>query len=237
MFNRDEQHTRAAAHPPSLHRAGNRSAILPLDADAGGTWIAASDAGLAFALLNINLASQPVPAGPQRSRGSLIPSLLGIDRIDDAVVAALAIDTHGVQPFRLVLTDGLVIGEVTGGHGHSRLMGITPLTRPWMRCSSGLGDDHVQVPRSELLREVFEGGDAAQWEALQDQYHAHRWPTAHHLSVFMTRPDARTVSRTTINLDHEFVSMRYEPELHGHFGQPITAVLPRTSSLTHGAAH
>lgn len=231
VFNRDEQHTRSPARPPSRHLAGDRTALLPRDADAGGTWIAASDAGLAFAVLNVNFATPPKNAGPSRSRGDLIPALLGLASLEEAVILASALNTEGMQPFRLVMTDGLTIAEFMGGVGHSRLVGVTPLTMPWMRCSSGLGDEHVQVPRAQLLREVFQDADAACWASLQDHYHAHRWPDAEHLSVYMTRSDARTVSRTTIELGDQTVSMVYEPEECGSFGPPVTAVLRRLKRL------
>jgi hypothetical protein len=37
IFNRDEKRTRGSALPPAWHEAGNRAALFPRDADAGGT--------------------------------------------------------------------------------------------------------------------------------------------------------------------------------------------------------
>ena len=51
MCNRDERHTRPDAHPPTAMRTHAGLALLPLDPLSGGTWIAASSAGLAFAVL------------------------------------------------------------------------------------------------------------------------------------------------------------------------------------------
>jgi hypothetical protein len=81
VCNRDESRSRPAALPPQVREFGKQRAILPIDPVSGGTWIAASSAGLAMTLLN----SYPAPAGPLapgateellESRGTIIPYLL-----------------------------------------------------------------------------------------------------------------------------------------------------------------
>ena len=52
VCNRDEHLTRAPALPPTVWAAGARRALMPIDPSSGGTWIAANDAGLVFAVLN-----------------------------------------------------------------------------------------------------------------------------------------------------------------------------------------
>ncbi|MHB1157665.1 MAG: NRDE family protein [Phycisphaerales bacterium] len=54
VMNRDELRTRPIARPPRLRRCGSHQAIMPIDTDSGGTWIAVNDAGLAAMLLNVN---------------------------------------------------------------------------------------------------------------------------------------------------------------------------------------
>ena len=52
VSNRDELRTRPHAQPPSLQRTpGGGEGLWPVDAGAGGTWIAATRAGLALTLL------------------------------------------------------------------------------------------------------------------------------------------------------------------------------------------
>ena len=43
----------------------------------------------------------------------------------------------------------------------------------------------------------------------QQAFHAHRWPDRPEVSVLMTRRDARTVSRTAIEVTEARVSLRY----------------------------
>src|SRR5690349_919543 len=78
VCNRDESRLRA---PPSQPRwratqCPGRGAIWPMDLEAGGTWIAASDRGLCLCLLNLNLEPPPAPVRGARSRGLVIPELI-----------------------------------------------------------------------------------------------------------------------------------------------------------------
>src|SRR5438128_307481 len=71
VFNRDELVT----PPPMIHTYGPRTATHPTDPQAGGTWLAANDAGLTCAILNRTPRDHRPP--PCRlSRGSIIPALL-----------------------------------------------------------------------------------------------------------------------------------------------------------------
>src|SRR5205085_949351 len=78
-FNRDERRTRPAGLPPVRRLFGPRQAVLPTDPASGGTWLAVNDAGLALAILNATPERPPATAGGNRSRGAIIPALLGCD--------------------------------------------------------------------------------------------------------------------------------------------------------------
>ncbi|MDP0492645.1 MAG: NRDE family protein [Verrucomicrobiota bacterium JB023] len=76
-FNRDEAVARSAALPPS-QREGERSFIAPQDPVGGGTWLAVSDEGTCFALLNNYQASAAkATSAPARSRGEVVWQLAG----------------------------------------------------------------------------------------------------------------------------------------------------------------
>lgn len=207
--NRDELRTRPAALAPAVRRLGERSAILPVDSQSGGTWVAASDAGLAFSLLNVNPASglDRAELESRPSRGLIIPALLRSATLQDAVNAACAIDAARSRPFRLVIADrrswaalrcdGRTIAvEATGG-----------IERPVLFTTSGLGDQLVERPRRALFEQMF--ASSADLAAAQDQFHRHSWLERPELSVCMRRPDARTVSLTVIELRPEWISMSH----------------------------
>ena len=98
MANRDERHDRPVAHPPLISRAGGALALMPVDPQGGGTWIAATSAGLVFALLN---GTGDVPATAP-SRGRLILELLDCMDLRQVQARAQSLTWRGWPPHRLL---------------------------------------------------------------------------------------------------------------------------------------
>ena len=200
-FNRDELLARPNGLPPRIVRAGDGFAIMPLDAQAGGTWIAVNDRGLAMAVLNVNRAAAPPPA--PMSRGAIIPRLIHCASVSEASRAASVLPITMLAPFRLVLIDRDAMATIVSD-------GSTATTHeldapPVMFTSSALGDHLVERPRRELFHAMVR--DAA--PETQDAFHDHRWPDRPHVSVSMRRPGAATISRTVIEIGAKSVCMRY----------------------------
>ena len=211
-FNRDENRCRPAALPPVRRRFGHRDALLPIDPCSGGTWIGANDAGLVLALLNGN-PPRPVPAKAVRSRGHIVPELLGCDSPADALNRfERLLQPSDFAPFRLVVLDYGLVADIRWDGRQSmvsnRLLGSSPL----LFTSSGLGDHLVEGPRRELFETLL--GNASDRLAGQDEFHTHRWPGRENLSVNMSRTDARTVSRSVIARDDRGVQFDYFTEDH-----------------------
>ena len=74
FVNRDEQHSRRPALPPTVELENGLSIAAPTDADAGGTWIAVNSNGLAICLLNGQTSADHAAASPV-SRGLLVRAL------------------------------------------------------------------------------------------------------------------------------------------------------------------
>ena len=74
-MNRDEQITRSAGLFPEIHEFDGIRAIYPNDGD-GGTWFAANEYGITFALLNWNDVAPHGIDAKTRSRGRAIPALI-----------------------------------------------------------------------------------------------------------------------------------------------------------------
>ncbi len=87
VSNRDERRTRPTALPPSLTHVGGLRVIAPTDPASQGTWIACSELGLALALLNVNPADADARV-PPRSRGTIIPALIGSRSLDEVAERA-----------------------------------------------------------------------------------------------------------------------------------------------------
>jgi hypothetical protein len=221
--NRDELRTRPAALPPKVTHFSERLAAFPLDPAGGGTWVAASDAGLAFALLNVN-GAPAAPAG-RRSRGLAIPTLLGCDGLEAATSRALKLNCRDFAPFRLLMVDGRGC-VVLSWDGCDRDFELLPLARPLMVTSSGLGDALVQAPRRRLFEETVVARSTPE---AQDAFHRHRWPDRPHLSVNMSRSDALTVSQTVIDVAPERVCLTYREAAPGDDGLVPMVQLKRSS--------
>jgi hypothetical protein len=207
--NRDELLTRAAALPPVVRRIGGRRAVMPVDPVSEGTWVAASESGLIMALLNYNSPERQSAAGP-RSRGVIIPMLLGQASARGAAAAAMSLSPGSFGPFRLVILDRETIAEMTSDGGELGLRRLDAGREAIVFTSSGLGDHLVEGPRTELFRMTV--GDGGASPEVQDAFHRHQWADRPELSVRMRRADARTVSTTMVEVGPEGIGMSYRAE-------------------------
>ncbi|MEX0679514.1 MAG: hypothetical protein WD063_20745 [Pirellulales bacterium] len=212
--NRDESRLRPAATPPELTRLAGRQALMPIDPVGLGTWIAASNVPLALALMNVYAApfgSNPQSIAPRRappvSRGTIIPHVLPAGSLGEALARARDLDLAQFEPFRLVIADRDQFAEVVWWGGRFEVSDPAAIRGPLFFTSSGLGDEVVAGPRRTLFDELFAAD--ADWPAAQDAFHRHVWPGKEYASVWMTRPEARTVSLTVVELLRQDVRMSY----------------------------
>ncbi len=228
MCNRDERHTRPDAHPPTVMRTRAGLALLPLDPLSGGSWIAASSAGLAFAVLNAS--DRAGTAGP--SRGRLILDLIDATNLDDAIDRARRLCWRGWPAHRLLVVDAqhTVALRLSLDGLAVQTFGVA---EPLMFTSSSLGDDLVEP----LRRRVFEDLVLPAADRLdgQEAFHRHRWRDRPDLSVHMRRHDAATQSTTTIDLAPTRMSMRYE-SVREIAGTPAWLSIPATAASAHRVA-
>jgi len=218
MHSRDEQRSRSSELEPSWHALGNGSrACWPTDPDGGGTWVGVHESGLYLGLLNLNLTEDELdPAHPPftRTRGLIIPELIGLRSVGDAVDAIRAMDLLGISPFRLAMLgfgdNGQTMIAVARFDG-VQLTIPTPLSElvaPVCLASSGLGDELVQC-RLPLFNDMV-GRDSNR--ASQRAFHRHQWGDRSELSVMMSRPDARTSSVTRVEaIPGKCPKIEYEP--------------------------
>lgn len=229
--NRDENRLRPAAIPPSTRMFGDIHAIAPLDPKGGGTWVAVTEAGMAFTVLNGN--PFPMPSMPPKdrlvSRGLIIPSIAEASTISSAVSLTENLPLERLAPFRLVICDGRTIVEAWWAREQLSLQRRDIAPSCWV--SSGLGD-HLVQSRHPLFKEMVV--DAGATPDAQDAFHVHRWAENPRISVLMEREDARTVSRTVVDVvRHEVASMRY---LDDRGVVTVRLALTRTDSLIEQAA-
>jgi hypothetical protein len=222
IINRDERRTRSSAWPPVVDRIDAVSVLAPTDADATGTWVAAASTGIIFALMNASLSGPLVPRASTISRGLVIRALAAAPDLASADARLHDLRLSQMAAFRLFAIDAdrLVAWQWDGRRIASS---AETLSGPCLFGSSSLGDDLVEGPRQYLFASLLQS-DPDPWRA-QDRLHLHAWPDRRHLSVNMSRPEACTVSRTTVVVSESRIEMAYAPFLDGWPGPVSSASL------------
>jgi hypothetical protein len=209
LFNRDELRTRKPASAPRIDQRNGVSFIAPLDGNYGGSWIAVNQFGLTLCLLNRFDESPGEIIRDYRSRGLLLHELIDCatlkmiaERVDDASCSRF-------RPFTLVaLVTGqpaLVI-EWTGSETiiKSHAENLMPIT------SSSLQAGNVVLERKGQFQEMVLGRGRVD-DDLLFQFHRSHLPERGPASVCMHRPDARTVSLSTVTVTQKAIEFVYHP--------------------------
>jgi hypothetical protein len=206
-MNRDERIARGAGEMPQPHQTCGIEAIYPNDG-AGGTWIAANELGIGLALLNWNRTRCTVDAGKARSRGQLIPALIGSRSLSGLSAAFGGLDLEGILPFRLVgvFPSEKEIGEWRWNSAQLAFQVHAWESRHWF--SSSLSDQRAETLRGAVCRDAQQESDAGSVEWLR-RLHASHENGPGPFSLCVHREDIRTLSYTevtcalaTVTLEH-----------------------------------
>jgi Transport and Golgi organisation 2 len=212
-MNRDERLTRELALPPAVVSSSTLPAVYPRES--GGTWIGSNSAGITFALLNQNPGSHALVK--ERSRGEMIPALLGSSRFPEAMHGFQRIDLQGLMPFLLIgiFPAEQIISQCRWDGHELQFNRVGWDTRHWF--SSGVSDEMAQKIRGNTCHEAWRRRDAASAEWLRG-LHASHAPVRGSFSICVHRPDAATVSYTEVGFNSNELIMRY------HAGHPCEAL-------------
>src|SRR5438128_10877535 len=105
LCNRDEKRTRGLALAPAQQRIDGVEVLAPRDADAGGTWIAVNEFGIAVTLLNgANLSGEapdntPGSAKSVESRGRLLLKLAAASSLREVCERVSRMPLDSYSPF------------------------------------------------------------------------------------------------------------------------------------------
>jgi len=213
-MNRDERLTRELALLPVTITTSNLHAAYPRESG-GGTWIGSNSAGITFALLNQNPGRHAQVK--ERSRGAIIPALLGSLHFPGAIRHFQSIDLQGMLPFVLVgiFPAEQIISQCRWDGRELEFARIGWDVRHWF--SSGISDEMARKLRGNTCYEAWRRRDAGSAEWLRG-LHASHSPVRGSFSVCVHRPDAATVSYTEVVLTGSELTMRY------HAGHPCQAL-------------
>lgn len=209
LFNRDELRTRKPASAPRIEQRNGVPFIAPLDGDHGGSWIAVNQFGLSLCLLNRFDDSPGEIIRDYKSRGLLLHELIdcsNLKMVSDRVVDAKCLR---FRPFTLVtlvagqpslLIDWTGSETITKNHAESHM----PIT------SSSLREGNVVLERKGQFQEMVLERSRVD-EDLLFQFHRSHLPERGPASVCMHRPDARTVSMSTVIVTQKAIEFVYHP--------------------------
>jgi len=229
VINRDELRTRPIAQRPVTVTLPNGCAgAWPVDPAGGGTWVGAGAHGLAMATMNVNPTPKPsMPAAKELiSRGTLIPMMLDAESARSAIARLASVDTAKMPPFRVIAVDGRDIIEASWDR-----VDLNVTMRPMQACcfvSSGLGDVRA-MPRLGLFDVMV--GEHGVSQRMQDSFHRHQWSERPEISVRMERPDARTVSTTSVRVFGESGSSGVVMDYRDDSGECRVVIAPLDAGL------
>ncbi len=225
LFNRDEKRTRAKGLPPRRVPTadGKAQILMPLDPDAGGSWLGVNQNGLSVAVLNNYPYYQGEIPAPI-SRGQLVVDLLNESTQSADCMAALA--TKELQHYRGFL---LFAMDRTG----------PPMARVW----NGIrleplplledGGLHILTTSSvrredcETYRQRLFYREQRSRSELQN-HHLHFKPDDPALGPVMIREDAATDSFTEVILHPDYAEMRFQSidGIPPRLAEPVIETLP-----------
>lgn len=239
-FNRDERRDRVEGEPSRIEVVDGVTIVAPRDPEGGGSWIAANDHGITAVILNGNPPSErrAFDAGGA-SRGGLVLAAAAAPDLD-AAARAIRVAAAGVRrPFRFFATDGRRILRAGVRLDPARTPFELTLEawdgHPVMAASSGIGDHLVEpVRRARFESMLDDHGSGEDPAAMQDAFHASVAPLRPHLAVRTSRPEARTVATSVVEVNRSAGAVRFtHRDLPAEEGTP-DRVEVRTLPLVRG---
>lgn len=207
-MNRDERIARGAGLPPEVRVFAGTKAIYPSDGD-GGSWIAANECAIALALLNWNdVIAKAVIAKKSRSRGLLIPALIGSCALQELQAALAVRHLVGTLPFRLVgvFPAERKIGEWRWDSVQMEFVLHEWESRHWF--SSSLSDSKAERLRGAACRDAWNQPDAGTASWLR-RLHASHTEAPGPFSLCVHRPEVRTLSYSEVDCTPAAIRMTH----------------------------
>lgn len=196
-MNRDEKITRGAGEPPEIHELDLARAIYPGDGS-GGTWLAVNDYGITLALLNWNdVPKRAVAQVKMRSRGQVIPALIGSRSLSDLHEVIRVSNFQGMLPFRLI---GVFPSEQQIWEWRWDSKRVTVQVHTWEShhwFSSSLSENRAESLRGTVCRNAKREPDAGSVLWLR-RLHASHASGPGPFSLCVHRDDVKTLSYSEV---------------------------------------
>jgi len=229
-MNRDERPTRAPALPPAVLAPSGVQALIPVDGEAGGSWISVNSLGHSLALLNRFEDSPLDPTGPFVSRGLLLTDLAGSSGPEAVDRALIGVPLMSYRPFTLASLAPETNPWLFEWNG--RVLERARVAQPGMvRTSSGRDQAGAERVRGALFREAAASPRGLTREVLFALHRSHR-PESGPLSICMHREEASTVSCSLITVTESDVLFSYVNGPPGESTDVSNYSLPRRHPMS-----
>lgn len=206
-MNRDERRTRARGTPPLRIVLREVPVLMPVDPDAGGSWVTVNAQGMSLALLNSYEESPEDPGGTFTSRGLLVRELAWAEHPGQVARELEAMPLADYRPFILACLAAGAAPHVFEWDGRR----LDPSTVPepgLVRASSGSDQAEAERVRGGLFR-AASGEPGGLTAATLERLHRSHLPQRGPISICMHRKEAHTVSLSLITVTEKIRSIFY----------------------------
>ncbi len=222
LSSRDEKLSRPPASAPQVQSRGGMRFLAPVDTAHGGTWIGVNEVGLALCLLNGEPAAETVR--DPRSRGLVLPELLGAVTVMEAARRFWEMDLRRFAPFALAALEPGLPAAYLQWRGGER--SVLLRADPYLPLSSSSFDDAGvrRARRREFRRRVREAGGVS--VNVLERFHLSHACGGGAYAPCMHRADARTVSLSRVRVNGGSAEFHYSPGAPCEGAGAIRGVLP-----------
>jgi Transport and Golgi organisation 2 len=222
-MNRDEKIKRSAGFPLDIYEVGSARVIYPCD-ESGGTWLAVNEYGTTLALLNWNDVAASGILAKTRSRGQVIPALIGSRSLSDLHDVIHLSNFEGMLPFRLV---GVFPFEQQIWEWRWDAKQVDSQLHLWQSrhwFSSSLSDERAKSLRGAACRRAQNASDAGSVPWLR-RLHASHATGPGPFSLCVHRDDVKTLSFSEVSVTGKLIDM------HHFRGSPCYMVATDTKGM------
>jgi hypothetical protein len=206
-MNRDERVDRVQALPPVEFRRAGLRCLYPYE-PAGGTWIAANEAGVCLALINWPMVNRE-PTGEPLTRGEVVRALVDKPAFRGLHQGLPRLPLLHMRPFRLIAAS-LQERSVGEWRWDGAYLAFEP--HPWARLhwfSSGFDEREAGHQRGQVCHRAAAQASAGSLAWLRRLHGSHQ-PSPGPYSICMHGPGAQTVSYTEVVVSPTKLTMRYQ---------------------------
>ncbi|MDP4536145.1 NRDE family protein [Alkalimonas collagenimarina] len=211
LFNRDERKSRVVAVWPEHYQQAGVEAIMPIDPEGEGSWLAANDRGMVFCLLNDYVSTYQPTEAIRRSRGHLLRTLAHSPEWQELDVILQPESLLCYAPFRLLVFVGLqepLLWHWDGQTLRQQCAPHSPLS------SSSRWPMLIPELRARYWQRMMAVEPSAENQLL---LHQQAKPLHASMGIAMQRQQVQTVSITRLQLKPDSICMEYwdgHPTMH-----------------------